>query len=207
MKEDPPLEAKCRDKFLVQSVLVPGETDNNVTTLWSNIEKTAKSSIQEKKIRVNFLPSGGASVATTNGVSTHGVSTQAEQLPAYSSPTPQFGSPAPSEKPRSEQAATEQVQSTASNVAHQTGLYSAAATVANAVPTSSNEVKEQLAAAQAQISKLTSQVQDPQMRQRKSTEGQEKVQAVVQQSSQGGVPLPIVAALCLLSFLIAYLFF
>ena len=27
MKEDPPLEAKCRDKFLVQSVAVPGNQE------------------------------------------------------------------------------------------------------------------------------------------------------------------------------------
>ena len=28
MKEDPPMDAKCRDKFLVQSALVPGEGSN-----------------------------------------------------------------------------------------------------------------------------------------------------------------------------------
>lgn len=34
MKEDPPLETKCRDKFLVQSVAVPADKDfTNVTTL------------------------------------------------------------------------------------------------------------------------------------------------------------------------------
>jgi len=27
MKEDPPLDAKCRDKFLVQSVLLPADKD------------------------------------------------------------------------------------------------------------------------------------------------------------------------------------
>ena len=27
MKEDPPLEAKCRDKFLVQSVAIPADKD------------------------------------------------------------------------------------------------------------------------------------------------------------------------------------
>lgn len=34
MKEDPPLDQKCRDKFLVQSVLVPADKEfSNVTAI------------------------------------------------------------------------------------------------------------------------------------------------------------------------------
>ncbi|EXJ68597.1 uncharacterized protein A1O5_08391 [Cladophialophora psammophila CBS 110553] len=197
MKEEPPLDAKCRDKFLVQSVLTSADQDPNVTTLWQTVEKTAKNTIQERKIRVNFLP---AAAATPNGVSSH-----EEQPPAYSSPTPQFGSPA--QQSSTNASAAESVKTSMAKAAEATGLTTAASTVASAVPTSNEDLKEQLAAAKTQIQKLTSQLQDPQFRQRKAQETNEKVQAVVQQRHESGVPLQIVAALCLISFLIAYLFF
>ncbi len=93
------------------------------------------------------------------------------------------------------------------NAAEATGLTAAASAVANAVPTSSQELQERLAAAKAPVTKLSDQIQDPQLRQRKVQEASEKVQTVVQQSHETGVPLQIVAALCLISFLIGYLFF
>jgi hypothetical protein len=199
MKEEPPLDAKCRDKFLVQSVLTSADQDPNVTTLWQTVEKTAKTSIQERKIRVNFLPASGGAL---NGVSSH-----EEQPPAYSSPSPTTAFDTPARAPSNAASTAETAKSSFANAAETTGLTAAASTVAAAVPTSSDQLKEQLSAAQAQIQKLTSQLQDPQFRQRKVAETNEKVQQVVAQSQETGVPLQIVAGLCLLSFLIAYLFF
>ena len=196
MKEDPPLDAKCRDKFLVQSVQTTSEGGDNVASIWSNVEKTAKGSIQERKIRVNFLAPGGA-----NGVATH----SEDEPPAYSSPTPQFGSPAAAAATTSSKSMTDSKSSP--SAAESSGVGSAYAAVANAVPTSSEDLQQQLAAAKAQISKLTSQLSDPQLRQREVQEASEKMQSVVQQSNESGVPVQIVAGLCLLSFLIAYLFF
>jgi cobalamin biosynthesis Mg chelatase CobN len=189
MKEEPPLDYKCRDKFLVQTVALEGDhtADEGLSTLWANIEKTSKGSIQEKKIRVTFLP---AASATPNGVSHE----SEEQPPSYTanSPSPQFDSPAPAEKP----------------IAESSGVAGAAAAVRNSIPTSQEDLKAQLQAAQSQIAKLTQELKDPQVRQRKVAEASEKVQQVVQQTSEsGGVPLHIAAALCLVSFLIAYLFF
>ncbi|EXJ88111.1 hypothetical protein A1O1_05039 [Capronia coronata CBS 617.96] len=197
MKEDPPLDAKCRDKFLVQSVLTSPDQDSNVTTLWQTVEKTSKSSIQERKIRVNFLPPFDA---TPNGTSSH-----EDHPPAYSSPSPKFGSPAPESSAGG--SFVDSAKNMATNAAEASGLTGAAAAVSNAVPTSSEELKEQLAAAKAQIKQLSSQLQDPKLRQRKMQEANDKVQSVVQQSHETGVPLQIVAGLCLISFLIAYLFF
>lgn len=204
MKEDPPLDAKCRDKFLVQSVLTTPDNTDNVANIWQNVEKTAKSSIQERKIRVNFLPaSAGAAV---NGVATH----PEEEPPAYSSPTPQFGSPS-AQTPANTSAASKPVSepkiATPTPAESSSTMGNAYAAVTNAVPTSSEELQAQLAAAKAQIAKLTSQLSDPQLRQRKVQEASEKMQTVVQQSNESGVPVQIVAGLCLLSFLIAYLFF
>lgn len=204
MKEDPPLDAKCRDKFLVQSVLTTSENADNVANIWQNVEKTAKSSIQERKIRVNFLPADTG--AAVNGVATH----PEEEPPAYSSPTPQFGSPSahtPAATSASSKSVSEANAAAPSPAEPSSTVGNAYATVTNAVPTSREELEQQLAAAKAQISKLTSQLNDPQLRQRKVQEASEKMQTVVQQSNESGVPLQIVAGLCLLSFLIAYLFF
>ncbi|RVX67554.1 hypothetical protein B0A52_08907 [Exophiala mesophila] len=206
MKEEPPLDSKCRDKFLVQSVLTSPDQDPNVTTLWQQVEKTAKSSISEKKIRVNFLPAIGAS---TNGTLSSSSHPGEEQPPAYSSPSPQFGSPAPvaSSSTPAKNSSSELGRGGSSSVAEATGITAATAAISRSIPTSNEELQEQLAAAKAQIQKLSAQVQDPQFRQRKAQQASEKVQTVVQQSNESGVPLQIVAGLCLLSFLIAYLFF
>lgn len=202
MKEDPPLDARCRDKFLVQSVSVPSDDDSNIAALWSSIEKTNKAAIQEKKIRVHFLPA--------SGTSTNGVSQTEENPPAYVSSSPtKFGSPAPATEHRSVtiDPTTEKTRSPTYDSPETSSSSGVFAAVTNAIPTSQDELKQQLADAQAQISKLTGQLADPQVRQRKVQEASEKVQTVVQQTNETGVPLQIVAGLCLLSFLIAYLFF
>ena len=204
MKEDPPLDAKCRDKFLVQSVMTSSDNADNVANIWQNVEKTAKSSIQERKIRVNFLPPGAGSAV--NGIAAH----PEEEPPAYSSPSPQFGSPAthtPAAVSSSSKSVNDSKAPTSSAAEPSTAMGSAYASVTNAIPTSTEELQQQLAAAKAQISRLSSQISDPQVRQRKVQEASEKMQTVVQQSNESGVPVQIVAGLCLLSFLIAYLFF
>jgi len=200
MKEDPPLDARCRDKFLVQSVLVDNSEESNVATLWSSVEKTSKGAIQEQKIRVQFLPAGESTHLNGTGAT--------DEPPAYSSPTPAYGSPAPASSSDAKSSSTaESARSAAANAAEASGVAGAYAAVTNAVPKSQDDLNQQLAAAQARIKDLTNQLADPQVRQRKIAETQEKVQQVVQQSQDSGVPLHIVAALCLVSFLIAYLFF
>ncbi|CAG8601086.1 4252_t:CDS:2, partial [Acaulospora colombiana] len=57
MKEDPPPDFKCKDKFLVQSVAITPERETlSLQELWSTIEKEAKNSIKENKIRCVYLP-------------------------------------------------------------------------------------------------------------------------------------------------------
>lgn len=72
MKEDPPPDARCRDKFLVQSVAITADREmSNVIAIWQNVEKTSKWAIQERKIRVLFLPADGSTATpihnTVNG--------------------------------------------------------------------------------------------------------------------------------------------
>ena len=79
MREDPPPDARCRDKFLVQTVTLSQDSDaSDIPSIvcsstalwgflayfsqWQNIEKGNRSSIQERKIRVVFLPADGSGV-------------------------------------------------------------------------------------------------------------------------------------------------
>lgn len=189
---------------------------------WSNIESTAKSSIQEKKIRVNFLPADGSSSAGAGVASTpvrH--STSSEHPPAYSSPsasTPQSYAPGAVSTPDSRPVgarnlgdAKASAYGAQSNGGQQSTLSNAANSVASVIPMSMEDLKAQLAEAQATISNLAAQAQDSVLRQRKtdpSASGNTQTTTYNASASQpSGVPVPIVASLCLLSFLLAYLLF
>ena len=81
----------------------------------------------------------------------------------------------------------------------------------NAVPTSQDELKSQLEEARSTISRLQAQAAEG-VRQRKPQEMAKDAVNSVSQSMQnapapGGVPIQIVAGLCLLCFILAYLFF
>ncbi|KAI9710210.1 MAG: hypothetical protein M1812_007482 [Candelaria pacifica] len=250
MKEDPPLEFRCRDKFLVQSVTVSADKEfSNVNSIWQHMETTARSSIQERKIRVVFLPSNGPSAPppgsstsplasslastqnTVNGTHPDQETPQRESM-AYPSSTPEAVTPqtrsivgAPAGAPSSPgtrgsditfagdardstiNPATSEQKSTVSSFA---------SSVANAVPTSNEDLKTQLADAKTTISNLTQQAEEQGLRQRKADavnqDSRERITTGttgmgIQQQPADGVPVQIVAALCLLSFLLAYFFF
>lgn len=139
-----------------------------------------------------------------------------EEPPAYTSPGGNFETPAPgkknvdqtspvpapnfSEKPKSESPQPTESASTFSN---------AKAAMTSALP-SSDELKAQLADANAQIQRLKDRLADQGLRQRKTGGEAKAAPATMQQQhapTEAGVPLQIVAGLCLLSFLIAYFFF
>lgn len=214
MKEDPPPDAKCRDKFLVQSVIIPGDANaSNVAQVWSAVEATSKSAIQERKIRVNFLPADGQ----VNGVA--GAHHEEDHPPAYAS-SPAAATPqrrAVDGDDRSPGGIDQSMASvhSASESASNT-VSSAAAAVTSAIPTSSEDVKRQLEDAKATIARLQTQASEG-LRQRKigadsgaadSKSGSGSGNLGMQnQPLPGGVPVQIVAGLCLLCFLLAYLFF
>lgn len=83
----------------------------------------------------------------------------------------------------------------------------AAATAANSVPQNQDELKRQLAAAQAQITQLKDQASEG-LRQRKLDPKSVSEQAnQVAQKAPGGISVPLAAMLCLVAFLIAYFLF
>ncbi|KAF2117842.1 PapD-like protein [Lophiotrema nucula] len=219
MKEDPPPDAKCRDKFLVQSVAVSADKEfTNVASIWSHIEQTSKSSIQEKKIRVLFLAADDVtSTPKTNGVRDHSILPS----PSPEAVTPQRGS---SEAPVGSVSRPEQRPADSKNLGEiressytpasssvKSTVAAAAASVANAVPTSSDDLQRQLADAKSTIADLRTKLESSAsgLRQRKpesAKEAKEQLATAIQQAP-GGLSVQITAALCLLSFLIAYFFF
>ncbi|KAH7125406.1 PapD-like protein [Dendryphion nanum] len=228
MKEDPAPDARCRDKFLVQSVLVTADKEfTNVASLWAHIEQTSKSSIQERKIRVLFLPADDASATPpkANGISheTEGSSLLASS-PSPEAVTPQRGSTEapvgsvsrPESRPsdsRNFGEAKESAYNPATSGGVKATVAAAAAGVANAVPTSSAELQAQLAEAKATIGRLRQQAESSTgLRQRKTepthaSTGSASTALETRQPPAGGVPLQIVFGLCVTSFLLAYFFF
>ncbi|KAL9593070.1 MAG: hypothetical protein Q9219_007686 [cf. Caloplaca sp. 3 TL-2023] len=221
MKEDPPLEARCRDKFLVQTVALSRDSDaSNIPAIWQNIEKTSKSSIQERKIRVVFLATDGNTTAPPHQM-TNGQHFGDEAPPAYGSPAPSFESPGPNaitsvHRPTSDNKShtVSTAESTSSNL--QSSASAAASNVTNSIPVPSVDLQAQLVDAKSEISRLTQQAREQSLKQQKAEAASQKSQEQIgiggtgistQQQSTDGVPVQIVAALCLLSFLLAYFFF
>ncbi|KAK2045372.1 MSP domain-containing protein [Colletotrichum somersetense] len=208
MKQEPPLDTKCRDKFLVQSV--PITADKEFASIANILDQTDKSSVIERKIRVNWLTaedqSSGSGMASTpnrhsivNGDHTPDVSH------VYSSPGPEAdgsGSPGtarPSTSDAKDDSVSEKAQSTVSAASH---------AVTNTAQATYDELKQKLSQAEAKIASLQD---NGGLRQRVKTESEklpstQEAAAAIRQGVEG-VSVQMVAILCLLSFLLAYFFF
>lgn len=175
---------------------------------------------------MSFLPADGTAVGTPskqiNG--THHL----DEPSSYGSPesvTPQRQSGVAAvgsvSKPESKPEGAKdlgQIRDSATNPAqsNKSTVGAAVASVSNAIPTSSEDVKAQLAEAKATITRLRQQVEEQGLRQRKSDavtqDSKERITTGttgqgIQRVPASGVPVQIVAGLCLLSFLLAYFFF
>ncbi|KAL7926040.1 PapD-like protein [Trichoderma austrokoningii] len=210
MKSDPPLDAKCRDKFLVQSA--PITADKEFATIASVLETTDKATIFERKIRVNWLVAGDspdhgpstALVAATpvKQAAVNGAYDTPEPTRAYSSPSGDASASAP--PPYDERDDDDSRPQTAKSAASKT-----ASAVASTIQSGSDELKAKIVQLEAELANY----KNGGLRQRnvKGSSGSDKgpAGAVAQQTKQGveGVPVQIAAILCLVSFLLAYLFF
>ncbi|KAL2757966.1 hypothetical protein ACRALDRAFT_2025651 [Sodiomyces alcalophilus JCM 7366] len=210
MKQEPAPGTKCRDKFLVQSA--PITADKEFASISHVLETTDRASIQEKKIRVAWLPADKFSIAAATPSRPSAGDNSTVDTPdvtgTFSSPgddgrtglTPPPAYDVSSPASKEEDARSELDQSVVS---------AAASAVAHNAQLTYEELKEKLAQAEATIRKLQ---QDSGLRQRVKS-ASEKVQevstkqAAAVQRSVEGVPVQLVALLCLLSFLLAYFVF
>lgn len=198
MKEDPPADFRCRDKFLVQSVAITADKESqNAAEIWAYVDKNDKSAIEERKIRVVFLPIEGES----NGVSAMPTS----RPPSYqeASTTTRPAPVGPVSKPESK---PDDYVSRAEMVSHLTTPSTSPSNI---------DLSAHLAEARLEIAKLRKQLaeQESSGLQRNAASSAEKAtgsgQLVTQMALHGapdGVPVKVVAALCLVSFLLALLF-
>ncbi|ELQ42860.1 hypothetical protein OOU_Y34scaffold00192g46 [Pyricularia oryzae Y34] len=176
MKQDPPADAKCRDKFLVQAVPISGDKEF-------------------------------ATVADIVGA------TPDVPPPSYSSPeqTSAAAQPASSPSVDANKAKVKVEPESPSNIS--SSISAATAQVAQSKPV--EQVKEKVAEVKSAVA---STVEDSGLKQRKTSATSAvkrqttasapvtKVHPAAQQAPQG-VPVHMVAALCLVSFLLAYFFF
>ncbi|TPX54540.1 hypothetical protein SeMB42_g00206 [Synchytrium endobioticum] len=111
MKEDPPLDHKCKDKFLVQAIRVSDEVAQldqdafatKLAELWSEAENVRKSDpegsgtevLAEKKLRCAYLPALSSAGAGATGAHA------APPPPSHSNPSSSSNQPTPSQQPPS----------------------------------------------------------------------------------------------------------
>ncbi|CAZ79250.1 unnamed protein product [Tuber melanosporum] len=201
MKEDPPADYKCRDKFLVQSVAITADKEyNTVGQIWSHVEKNEKSAIQEKKIRVVFLQPG--ELSAPNG----DVPFEPHQSP------PPYSDPAPTqhEGPSTNQSAESvPIPKPEPKVAEYN-----APVQSRAVGGLDMSIK--LAEAQATIAKLQQQLQEQSVHKEASATMASGPNERIAEGNIGlgltphppeGISVQACAAMCLAAFLLAYLFF
>ncbi|KAJ1656106.1 phosphatidylinositol-binding protein scs2 [Dispira simplex] len=100
MRDELPLDYKCKDKFLVQSIAVTPELETlSLNDLWANVEVKNKKLAQEHKLRCVFLPPAAVSqditpitaMATERAPRTATPPAPAESVPV---PAPAIASPA-----------------------------------------------------------------------------------------------------------------
>lgn len=192
---------------------------------WSHIEQTNKSSILEKKIRVVFLPPNGPEhtpltpQSGVNGVR-HSTPSQQSMSPEAVTPsnrtsvTPSGPVSSIDSRPSDARSLGDSVNSTYNPASETSTITAVANSVSNAIPTSTEDLKAQLTEARNTITRLREQAEQG-LRQRTganvNTDTKEKgttsTTAMLQQAPAGGVSVQITAALCLISFLLAYFFF
>ncbi|KAK5660087.1 hypothetical protein OQA88_13556 [Cercophora sp. LCS_1] len=219
MKQEPPADQKCRDKFLVQSVTITADKEfTNVQQIWDTVDRSA---IVEKKIRVSWLPATGDDhppVAATpirqslaNGVE----ATPEVPPPSYQSPhenTAILKSPTPVNEPEIKRE-VKQESTQEPETAPSSNPLPAVETVKAAAVETYEELKDKLIKAEAQIASLKDQATSGLRQRLPVAKSDEKsaapAQALAQAQAQGteGVPIQITAILCLISFLLAYFFF
>lgn len=183
MKEDPPKDFKCKDKFLVQSVAVSSEyADLPITEFWSLAERETRDKISEHKVRCVFAEADEAAAAQSEHIAS-------ERAPAPQVPLEKAGSTT-SVQPSAPGASRTEV----SSIEREDGL------------------KRQLRNAEDQIEQLKKNLNELRQRRPDASSAsaaspRSPSTATTTISAQQQFSIEIVALVALVSFLFGYLFF
>ncbi|KAF9135498.1 phosphatidylinositol-binding protein scs2 [Mortierella sp. 14UC] len=205
MKEDPPIDFKCKDKFLVQSVAITAEREQLAPQdLWPTIEREARDQIREKKIRCVFLPPLGHDITQIKEEEPEATPSPSSHITFSDSTNNNNTIPAPASPVR------------------QTAQHVPVAAVQSTFNTSSTPsgdagaLKRELESAQATIQNLQSSVERLQkeatsLRQRRPDAGSASTPTMtavhLKNNQQEGYPITYVAGAAVIAFLFAYIFF
>jgi len=210
MKTEPAPDAKCRDKFLVQSVAVtPDKEFSNVNSIWQHVDDADRSLVQEKKIRVVFLSPSSEAGSGQLGTPLRATNNVSHDEPGLRSPSPVQAYTPDMRKASTPSVAASHIDETSTS---RKNLGETRATGSNTLVDSASatmeDLKAKLAEAQATIASFG---HEGGVRMRKIAAGETSSptvnQVATKMQSNEGVPVQICAALCLISFLIAYLLF
>jgi hypothetical protein len=218
MKQDPAPDARCRDKFLVQSTAITA--DKEFASHTAVLENADKASLIERKIRVNWLqagPDGEAHrpMSTPNKAAVaNGANDTPDVSRTYSSPVVRDESPSsappPYHSPQQGSHEEERPRSMQSDMEVKSAMSQATASIKETAELTYEELKAKLAQAEQQLVSL----KDSGLRQRnvKSDSNDDEKRPLAQtaqaiQQTVEGVPVQMAAILCLVSFLLAYFFF
>ncbi|OLL22559.1 Vesicle-associated membrane protein-associated protein [Neolecta irregularis DAH-3] len=204
MREEPPADFKCRDKFLIQSAIITADQESaNLSDFWTHIEKTAKESIAERKIRCHYLSSDEGSNPTNSTTVESGDGDESRTTNAPSSPPPY--TPARnstiSRSQRTLESPTTQDTTEPADVQPD--------------PRADDSLQTALDQANAEISHLRTLLIDARKKlkaaEKKAEDRKNRLSTgLVSQkihAAPEGVPVQLAAALCLLAFFLSYFFF
>ncbi|KAF5662181.1 vesicle-associated membrane associated b [Fusarium heterosporum] len=220
MKQDPAPDARCRDKFLVQST--PITADKEFASVANVLETTDKAHLIERKIRVNWLAAGSdANAASNRPLSTpnkqaiaNGVNDTPDVSRTYSSPGARDDSPStappPYQSPNEPSQEEERPKSAYEEAEGKSVISQATTAIKETAELTYEELKAKLTQAEQQLVAL----KDSGLRQRnvKSASNEDEKRPLAQAAQAvtqtvEGVPVQMAAILCLISFLLAYFFF
>ncbi|KAF9334900.1 phosphatidylinositol-binding protein scs2 [Linnemannia elongata] len=200
MKEDPPVDFKCKDKFLVQSVAITAERELLAPQdLWPTIERDAKDQIREKKIRCAFLPPLGHEITQIKEEELEGTPSPSSHVTFSDSVNNNNTVPASPVRQAAQQPLSVHTTTTTTSSSADMGV-----------------LKRELESAQETIHNLQSSVERLQreatsLRQRKPEAGSSSAPTMtavhLKNNQQEGYPITYVAGAAVVAFLFAYLFF
>lgn len=193
LKEEPPLDYKCKDKFLIQSIILNDKNTTDPQNMLSLFDSVAKEDIYEKKIKCVFLSPMQDSVHNVSEKSSNGYdkfgSTRSSQTHDYNTDS--------TTKPMLDSNYSSQEDSTLINKA-----------LGNAE--SSNNLAIQLVEAKTTIEKLKNHLKESELRHRNSEAFEKKEKETLEKTAittVKSVPIHICIALCLAAFFLAYFAF
>ena len=206
MKEEPPADYKCRDKFLVQSTAITPELEStNISNLWAEVESRGQHQIHERKIRCVFVAASedkAAAAATTTTTTTTSPDTSAS---AVNVSTTDYTAEPPLESSFRSTAQSPAVSRLSQPQQSQQPRESQGGDVAR-VASSASPRDDDLANARREIGSLRDEIESLKAKARRAAASVGTPASSTQLQAQG-VPVHISALIALVAFLAAYLLF